>query len=118
MAETDSNLQQPLLAESEEEKRLKYLEFVQVATLHTLMYAAKLYTYAKENSGPLKPGVDTVEGTVKTVVGPVYDKYHGVPNELLKLVDRKVFIFFLYYLRACFLIRLLHLLETFRYCYA
>jgi hypothetical protein len=89
MAETDSNLQQPLLAESEEEKRLKYLEFVQVATLHTLMYAAKLYTYAKENSGPLKPGVDTVEGTVKTVVGPVYDKYHGVPNELLKLVDRK-----------------------------
>ncbi|KAK6143932.1 hypothetical protein DH2020_024280 [Rehmannia glutinosa] len=33
------------------------------------MYAAKLYSYAKENSGPLKTGVDTVEGTVKTVVG-------------------------------------------------
>ncbi|KAH6802497.1 Rubber elongation factor protein [Perilla frutescens var. frutescens] len=91
MAEADSNnLQQPLLAECEEEQRLKYLEFVQVATFHALMYAAKLYSYAKENSGPLKPGVDTVEGTVKTVVGPVYNKYHGVPVDVLKFVDRKV----------------------------
>lgn len=40
--------------------------------------------------GPLKPSVETVEGTVKTVVGPVYDKFHGIPMELLKLVDRKV----------------------------
>lgn len=77
-------------AESEEEQRLKYFEFVQIATLHALMCAAKLYTYAKDNAGPLKPGVDTVEGTVKTVVGPVYDKFHDVPIELLKFVDRKV----------------------------
>ncbi|KAL8540916.1 hypothetical protein ACS0TY_002246 [Phlomoides rotata] len=89
MAGANSDLQQPLLAESEEQ-RLKYLEFVQVATLHALIYAAKLYTYAKENSGPLKPSVDTVEGTVKTVVGPVYNKYHGVPVDVLKFVDRKV----------------------------
>ncbi|EPS62615.1 hypothetical protein M569_12175, partial [Genlisea aurea] len=75
---------------SEEDQRLKYFEFVQIAAFHTLMYAAKLYSYAKENSGPLKPGVDTVEGTVKTVVGPVYDKYHGVPCDVLKFVDRKV----------------------------
>ncbi|KAL0413007.1 UNVERIFIED_CONTAM: REF/SRPP-like protein [Sesamum radiatum] len=58
--------------------------------LHALMCAAKLYSYAKENSGPLKPGVDTVEGTVKTVVGPVYDKYHDFPIEVLKFIDRKV----------------------------
>ncbi|XP_051145674.1 stress-related protein [Andrographis paniculata] len=90
MAEADSNLQQPLLVKSEEEQRLKYLEFVQIATLHTLMYAAKLYSYAKENSGPLKHSVDTVEGTVKTVVRPVYEKYQGVPVEVLKFVDRKV----------------------------
>ncbi|PIM98204.1 hypothetical protein CDL12_29318 [Handroanthus impetiginosus] len=90
MAERDPNPQQPQLAENQEEQRLKYFEFVQVAALHTLLYAAKLYSYAKEKSGPLKPGVDTVEGTVKTVVGPVYDKYHGVPNEVLKFVDRKV----------------------------
>ncbi|KAG8363851.1 hypothetical protein BUALT_Bualt19G0065400 [Buddleja alternifolia] len=91
MAEADSNPQQSKIAvSSEEEQRLKYFEFVQVMTLHALMKAAKLYSYAKENSGPLKPGVHTVEGTVKTVVGPVYDKYHDVPIELLKFVDRKV----------------------------
>jgi hypothetical protein len=90
MAEADSNLQQPLLEEIEEEQRLKYLQFVQVAALHALICAAKLYSCAKEKSGPLKPGVDTVEGTVKTVVGPVYDKYHGFPVEVLKYVDRKL----------------------------
>jgi len=41
-------------------------------------------------SGPLKPGVETVEGTVRSVVGPVYDKFHDVPIEVLKFVDRKV----------------------------
>ena len=73
-----------------EEEKLKYLEFVQVAALHTVLYALRAYTYAKENSGPLKNGVQTVEGTVKTVVAPVYEKYHDVPSELLKLADRKV----------------------------
>ena len=73
-----------------EEEKLKYLEFVQIATFHTVLYALKAYSYAKDNSGPLKNGVQTVEGTVKTVVAPVYDKYHDVPIELLKLVDRKV----------------------------
>lgn len=54
------------------------------------MRAAILYTYAKERSGPLKPGVETVEEAVKTVVAPVYDKFHLVPVELLKYVDRMV----------------------------
>lgn len=80
-------------AESEEAQRLKYLEFVQVAALHAVLVAAKLYDYAKDNSGPLKPGVQTVEGTVKTIVGPVYSKFHDVPIELLKFVDRKVWFF-------------------------
>ena len=74
----------------EEEQRLKYLEFVQVATLHAVLCFSSLYEYAKERSGPLKPGVQTVEGTVKTVVAPVYDKFHGVPIELLRFIDRKV----------------------------
>lgn len=72
---------------------MKYFEFVQVAALHAVLCAAKIYGYAKDNSGPLKPGVQRVEGTVKTVVGPVYDKFHDVPVELLKFVDRKVIIF-------------------------
>lgn len=74
----------------EEEERLKYLEFVHVAALHALVTFTNLYLYAKDKSGPLKPGVETVEGTVKSVVGPVYDKFHDVPIELLKFVDRKV----------------------------
>lgn len=74
----------------EEEQRLKYLEFVQVATIHVLLCFHNLYGYAKAKSGPLKPGVESVEGTVKNVVGPVYDKYHGLPIELLKFIDRKV----------------------------
>ncbi len=69
---------------------MKYLEFIQVAAIHAILCAAKLYSYAKENIGPLKNGVESVESTVKTVVGPVYEKYHDVPVEVLKFVDRKV----------------------------
>ncbi|KAK4739290.1 hypothetical protein R3W88_002987 [Solanum pinnatisectum] len=89
MAETNPKPQQPEMAQIEEEK-LKYLEFLQVAMIHAALCVVKVYDYAKENSGPLKPGVQTVEGTVKTVVGPVYDKFHDVPVEVLKFVDRKV----------------------------
>ncbi|XP_009776924.1 REF/SRPP-like protein At3g05500 [Nicotiana tabacum] len=89
MAESNPKPQLPEMAQTEEEK-LKYLEFLQVAMIHAALYVAKVYGYAKENSGPLKPGVQTVEGTVKTVVGPVYDKFHDVPVEVLKFVDRKV----------------------------
>lgn len=63
---------------------------MQVAAIHTIMCFTNLYVYAKDKSGPLKPGVETVEGTVKGVVGPVYDKFHDVPIEVLKYVDRKV----------------------------
>jgi hypothetical protein len=71
-------------------KGLKHLEFVQVAAIYIIVCFSSLYEFAKENSGPLKPGVQTVEGTVKTVIGPVYEKFHDVPIELLKFVDRKV----------------------------
>lgn len=89
MAETNPK-SQPEVMEESEDQRMKRLEFVQVAAFHAVIFAAKVYNYAKDKSGPLKPGIQTVEGTVKTVVGPVYDKYHGVPVELLKFVDRKV----------------------------
>lgn len=73
-----------------EEKKLKYLDFIQVAAVYVVVCCSTLYEYAKENSGPLRPGVQTVEGTVKTVIGPVYEKFHDVPSDLLKFVDRKV----------------------------
>lgn len=78
------------MKEKEEEQRLKYLEFVQVAAIHAVVCFSNLYGFAKDKSGPLKPGVETVEGTVKNVVGPVYVKFHDIPIELLKFVDRKV----------------------------
>ncbi|CAN1784156.1 REF/SRPP-like protein At3g05500, partial [Linum perenne] len=73
-----------------EEERLKYLQFVQAAGVHALVTFTNLYIYAKDKAGPLKPRVETMEGTVKNVVGPVYDKYQDVPIGVLKFVDRKV----------------------------
>lgn len=90
MAESDVSVTNQQEIQQSEQERLKYLEFVQVAVLHALVYASKVYGYAKENAGPLKPGVETIEGTLKTVVGPAYNKFHDVPVELLKFVDRKV----------------------------
>lgn len=73
-----------------EGKKLKYLDFVQVAVAYVVVCFSTLYEYAKENSGPLRPGVQTVEGTVRTVIGPVYEKFRNVPSDLLRFVDRKV----------------------------
>ncbi|KAL8522799.1 hypothetical protein ACS0TY_012946 [Phlomoides rotata] len=79
---------QPVL--ENEDKKLKYLDFVQVAAVYVVVCCSTLYDYAKQNSGPLRPGVQTVEGTVKTVIGPVFEKFHNVPSDLLEFVDRKV----------------------------
>lgn len=91
MAESDE-VKQPTapVEEGGENEELKYLDFVQVATIYMIVCFSSLYDYAKDNSGPLKPGVKTVEATVGTVIGPVYRKFHDVPLDLLKLVDRKV----------------------------
>ncbi|CAH1444235.1 unnamed protein product [Lactuca virosa] len=76
-------------AQTEQEK-LKYLTFVQEAAKHAAPYASKAYDYAKENSGSLKPRVEAIEGTLKTVISPACDTFHNVPGEVLKFVDRKV----------------------------
>ncbi|XP_044411165.1 REF/SRPP-like protein OsI_017815 isoform X2 [Triticum aestivum] len=73
----------------EEAARLRHLEFVQQAAAQAVVLAATAYAYAKQGAGPLLPGVDHVEGTVKAVVGPVYDRYHAMPLDLLKFLDRK-----------------------------
>ncbi|KAE8056671.1 hypothetical protein FH972_013419 [Carpinus fangiana] len=49
-----------------------------------------LYDYAKQNLGPLLSAVGTVEGTVTAIVGPVYQKLKGVPDDLLVFLDNKV----------------------------
>ncbi|URE14653.1 REF SRPP-like protein [Musa troglodytarum] len=73
-----------------EQKRLRYLEFVHAAAVQVVLWAAWLYGFAKERAGPLTPVVLASEGAVRALVGPVYDKYHAVPFELLKFIDQKV----------------------------
>lgn len=69
---------------------LKRLGFVKIAAIHTYVFVSFLYESAKKNSGPLRSAVETVEGTVTTVVGPVYNKFKDVPDDVLVFVDNKV----------------------------
>jgi len=69
---------------------LKHLGFVRIAAIQVLVCVSNLYDYAKRNSGPLRSAVGTVEGTVNAVVGPVYEKFKGVPDHLLVFLDHKV----------------------------
>ncbi|KAL2903671.1 hypothetical protein RDABS01_002381 [Bienertia sinuspersici] len=72
------------------QKELKHLSFVRVAAINTIMLLTNMYNYAKQNSGPLRSAVGTVEGAVTTVVTPVYNKFKGFPDHLLVFLDRKV----------------------------
>lgn len=75
---------------------LKHLGFVRIAAIHVLGVVFNLYDYAKRNSGPLRSAVGTVEGAVTAVVGPVYEKFRGIPDDLLVFFDKKVIICFLF----------------------
>ena len=72
------------------EKELKHLGFERIAAIQTLVCVSNLYEYAKHNSGPLRSTVGTVEGAVTAVVGPVYQKLKGVPDDVLAFLDTKV----------------------------
>jgi hypothetical protein len=74
----------------EPKKNLKYLGLVHALVFQANAYLLALYIFAKDSSGPLRPGLDNFEGAVKTVVGPVYHKIEGKPFELLQFVDSKV----------------------------
>ncbi|CAN6169211.1 unnamed protein product [Urochloa humidicola] len=76
--------------EAKRAPKLRYLEFVHLAAAQAVVCFAGLYGLAKDHAGPLRPGVDAVESAVKGVVGPVYDRFHGVPLDVLAFVDRKV----------------------------
>ncbi|XP_034696455.1 REF/SRPP-like protein At3g05500 [Vitis riparia] len=51
---------------------------------HAVVCFSNLYGSAKERSGPLKLGIQTVERMVKIVVAPIYNKFHDVPFELFR----------------------------------
>lgn len=75
------------------EVNLKHLGFVRVLAINTAVLVSNLYDYAKQNSGPLRSTVGTVENAVTTVVKPVYERLKGVPDEVLVFLDKKVLIF-------------------------
>ncbi|XP_010531607.1 PREDICTED: REF/SRPP-like protein At1g67360 [Tarenaya hassleriana] len=74
----------------EKELELRHLGFVRIAAIQALVCVSNLYDYAKQNSGPLKSAVVTVESAVTSVVTPVYDKFKDVPDTLLLFLDNKV----------------------------
>lgn len=76
-------------------KDLKHLGFVRIAAIQTFVFVSNLYEYAKQNSGPLRSAVGTVENTVTTVLGPVCNKFKGLPDDVLVFVDKKVIFFHL-----------------------
>ena len=71
-------------------KDLKHLGFVRIAAIQTFVIVSNLYEYAKQNSGPLRSAVGTVENTVTTVLGPVCNKFKDFPDDVLVYVDKKV----------------------------
>ncbi|XP_055810486.1 REF/SRPP-like protein At1g67360 [Solanum dulcamara] len=72
------------------ESNLKHLGFVRLFAINTAVLVSNLYDYAKQNSGPLRSTVGTVEKAVTTVVRPVYERFKGVPDEVLVFLDKKV----------------------------
>ncbi|XP_073140805.1 REF/SRPP-like protein At1g67360 [Henckelia pumila] len=70
--------------------QLKHLGFVRIVAIKTVVVLSNVYGYAKRNSGPLKSAVGTVENAVTAVVTPVYERFKGVPVDLLVFADEKV----------------------------
>uniref|UniRef100_A0A7N0TX29 REF/SRPP-like protein n=1 Tax=Kalanchoe fedtschenkoi TaxID=63787 RepID=A0A7N0TX29_KALFE len=69
---------------------LKHLGFVRIAAIQAAVLASSLYDYVKRNAGPLRSVVGSVEGTAKSVVVPIWDKYKNLPDGLLLFADQKV----------------------------
>ncbi|MEV7598153.1 peptidase inhibitor family I36 protein [Kitasatospora sp. NPDC089797] len=88
IAFTDPAVKAP--AAGSESEGLKYLGFVQDAAAYAVTTFSNVYLYAKDKSGPLQPGVDIIEGPVKNVAVPLYNRFSYIPNGALKFVDRTV----------------------------
>ncbi|XP_077250345.1 rubber elongation factor protein (REF) [Tasmannia lanceolata] len=77
--------------ESENGKReLKHLGFIKIAAINAFIFVINLYEYAKERSGPLRSGVSAVDSTITTIVGPVWEKFGALAEDLLVFVDNEV----------------------------
>lgn len=74
----------------EDERRLKHVEFIEIAAIYAAACCGSLYELARENAGPLLPGVQVIEETARAVIGPVWERYQDIPLELLRFIDHKV----------------------------
>lgn len=88
--------------ERKKRRELKHLGFARTVAIHALFCVSNIYDYAKQNSGPLRSTVTTVESAVTTVVGPVYRKVQGVPDDLLVFLDDKVLSLYIQFLSSLF----------------
>lgn len=70
--------------------QLEHLGFVRILAINAAVLVSNLYIYAKQNSGPLKSTVEKVEDAVTTVVSPVYERFKGIPTDILVFLDKKV----------------------------
>jgi len=69
---------------------LKYLNFFRLAIVKVYVLLVSFYEYLKQSSGIFSASLDRLESVSQSVVGPVYSKIEGKPDELLKFVDTKV----------------------------
>ena len=90
--------------ERKKRRELKHLGIARTVAIHALVCVSNIYDYAKQNSGPLRSTVSTVESAVTTVVGPVYRKIQGVPDDLLVFLDDKVLALNIEFLSSLFFI--------------
>lgn len=72
------------------ESNLKYLGFFPAAVASACLYLSTIYEAAKDQAGPLRPGVEDVEDVLKTVLRPVVRIAEDQSTKLLDYVDKKV----------------------------
>nr|AHX74091.1 rubber elongation factor protein [Eucommia ulmoides] len=72
------------------DRELKHLDFVRIITLNALLCLSNMYNFVKQMAGPLKFPFDIGENAVGFVAGPAYEKFKGVSENLLAVVDDKV----------------------------
>ncbi|KAH7288504.1 hypothetical protein KP509_31G028800 [Ceratopteris richardii] len=69
---------------------LKYLGFFPAALASACLYLSAIYEAAKDQAGPLKPGVEDVEEVLRIVLKPVIRIAEDHSKKLLDYVDKKV----------------------------
>ncbi|KAJ8759044.1 hypothetical protein K2173_003282 [Erythroxylum novogranatense] len=73
-----------------ENRELKHLGFVRSVAIHSLVFICNFYESAKQNLGPLRSTIGSIENAVSTLVGPFYEKFKDVPGNVLEFLDEKV----------------------------